>query len=36
MRLLEVKDHSEATRHDSLGIVPEKALKGQALSLSTE
>jgi hypothetical protein len=36
MRLLEIKDHSEATRHDSLGIVPEKALKGQALSLSTE
>jgi hypothetical protein len=36
MRLLEVKDHLEATRHDSLGIVSEKALKGQALSLSTE
>jgi hypothetical protein len=36
MRLLEIKDHSEATRHNSLGIVPEKALKGQALSLSTE
>lgn len=36
MKLREVKDHSEATRRDSLGIVPEKALKGQALSLSTE
>jgi hypothetical protein len=36
MRLLEIRDHLEATRHDSLGIVPEKALKGQALSLSTE
>jgi hypothetical protein len=35
-RLLEIKDHLEATRHDSLGIVSEKALKGQALSLSTE
>jgi len=36
MKLLEIKDHLEATRHDSLGTVSEKALKGQALSLSTE
>jgi hypothetical protein len=36
MKLLEIKDHLQATRHDSLGVVPEKALKGQALSLSTE
>jgi hypothetical protein len=36
MKLLEIKDCLEAAKHDSLGIVPEKALKGQALSLSTE
>ena len=36
MQLLRQKDYQEETRHHSLGVVPEKALKGQALSLSTE
>jgi hypothetical protein len=36
MKLLRQVDHLEENGHISLGVVPEKALKGQALSLSTE
>jgi hypothetical protein len=36
MKLRDQRDHSGELRHEALGVVPEKALKGQALSLSTE
>jgi hypothetical protein len=36
MKSLPKVDYLPAARHDTLGVVPEKALKGQALSLSTE
>jgi hypothetical protein len=36
MKLLGQNNHLEEIRHDPLSVIPEKALKGQALSLSTE
>jgi hypothetical protein len=36
MKFLRKVDESQEPRHGALGVVPEKALKGQALSLSTE
>jgi hypothetical protein len=36
MKLLRKLDYLQQPGHDALGVVPEKALKGQALSLSTE
>lgn len=36
MKLLDHAHHLDELRHDPLSVVPEKAIKGQALSLSTE